>query len=136
MLAPNYMSSRMTRPIMNIGNNGKSTLESIIQGNTHSPILGGGTNSYIFQSPMQNGMNVTGGLGGNRVRHSPSISSIQSTSQLQSNRSQLMRRVEDVAREAEERNRAYSVSSRISTRQSKTGTELRYSNYTPPNNYY
>lgn len=126
MLAPNYMSSRMTRPLLNIGTMASPTLENLIQNSNHSPIMS--NNNYLYQkSPIQNNLGM--------VHPSPSLSNLQTSSQLQSSRSQLMRRVEDVARGTEERNRAYSISSRIS-RQSKTGNDLRYSSYTQPGPYY
>jgi len=125
MLAPNYVSSRMTRPLLNIGNMASPTLENLIQNSNHSPIIA--NNNYLYQkSPIQNTLGM--------VHASPSLSNMPTPSQLQS-RTQLMRRVEDVARGTEERNRAYSISSRIS-RQSKPGTELRYPSYSQPGQYY
>ncbi|KAG4091795.1 hypothetical protein H8356DRAFT_951924 [Neocallimastix lanati (nom. inval.)] len=126
MLAPNYLSSRMTRPLLNIGNMASPTLENLIQNSNHSPITS--NNNYLYQkSPIQNNISM--------VHQSPSLSNMPMPSQLQSNRSQLMRRVEDVARGTEERNRAYSISSRMS-RQSKTGADLRFSSYSQQGTYY
>jgi len=126
MLAPNYMSSRMTRPLLNIGNMPSPTLENLIQNSNHSPIIS--NNNYLYQkSPIQNNLST--------VHQSPSLSNMPTPSQLQSSRSQLMRRIEDVARGTEERNRAYSISSHMS-RQSKTGTELRYPSYSQQGTYY
>lgn len=126
MLAPNYVSSRMTRPLLNIGNMASPTLENLIQNSNHSPIIA--NNNYLYQkSPIQSSLGM--------VHASPSLSNMPTPSQLQSSRTQLMRRVEDVARVNEERNRAYSISSRMS-RQSKPGTELRYPSYSQPGQYY
>jgi len=127
MLASNYMSSRMTRPLLNIGPMPSPTLENLIQNSNHSPIIS--NNNYLYQkSPIQNNLGM--------VHQSPSLSNMPTPSQLQSSRTQLMRRVEDVARGTEERNRAYSISSRLSSRQSKTGADLRYTGYSQPGAYY
>jgi len=123
MLASNYMSSRMTRPLLNIGSMASPTLENLIQNSNHSPIMANNGNYLYQKSPIQSNLGM--------IHPSPSLSNMPTPSQLQSSRTQLMRRVEDVAKGTEERNRAYSISSRMS-RQSKPG----YTGFSQPGQYY